>query len=146
MIFLLHIKCFCLAYLAVSSTSLYFSAFLRPVHWKRNIVDQQTDLSTENSFPSGHILHEIREKGTRGEKQITGSVFWMFCLLSTRATHVISFQIVAIPACNPISDDRKGICDVLRTPPKPRSITPSMSMTKKGNRGHNTWKPKPKLS
>lgn len=56
-------KIFLPPYLTVSSTFSYFSPFLRPVHWKCNIVGQQTDLSTENSFPFGHILHEIRKKG-----------------------------------------------------------------------------------
>ena len=125
---------------------LYFSPFLRPVHWKCNIVGQQTDLSTENSFPFGHILHEIRKDGPRGENQTTDSVFWMFCLLSTRVGHVISFQIVTVPSCNPISDDRKGISDVLLTPPEARNITLSTSKTKKARIGHNTWKLNPKLS
>lgn len=95
-------------------------------------------------FPHGHIPHEIRGKGTKGEKEITGSVFWMFCLLSTR-TIWFPFRRTT-PACSPISDDIKCMYDTLLTPHKARNIIPPMTKTKKASRGRNTWKPKPKLN
>lgn len=84
MIFLLHAKCFYLSYLLSSQPLCIFPHFSdlstgSSILWTGQLIYLQ-----KTHFPLGHILYEIREKGTRGEKQDTGGIFWMFCLLSTR--------------------------------------------------------------